>query len=459
MKKRLKEIVALTLSVLMLTACAANTDNASTSSPDSTTGTTDQTSEMEAEADTEAAAIGASDSLNANISADFGDLFATYSPRMGGGFMPDLEPKSLAEYSEEDIERIDRAMRDYKPSGKSLLVNKAKNYYFYDSINQTEKDIYDAIYMLAEDPTTTDNAVAFRTNDNVESEAFGKDLQIAFLSLMADHPELFWLNNGIKTDITMGYGLGSAGYKYTVYFQFTSAYKDFSKDMEAFNKATDSFLKGINLKQDDYLVAKDIHDKLISTVVYDDVVCEQNLGRDLAHTAYGALVANSRGNKNTAVCDGYSYAYLYLLQQAGIDASMVYGYGGTDEKNSEPHAWNVVKLGNDWYEVDSTWDDMLDTFEALKKDPQLPKESLPFVELPLKDPECGERITHYMYNLTTREIRHYKSSEDNWIVVGDQYIDVIGDSVHIRESEIKQSGNAYAWLMEMAPTSNGTKYK
>ncbi len=475
MKRFKRSIAAIILSAALLAGCGKGTAPAPAEVSGADSTVTQQPTEAVAETvtdtvtdaapteqvadDTAAGTSTAGAALSAEAAAELSELFASYSTRMGGGFVPNLEIKELEEYSEEDVDRLDRAMRGYKSSGKNLLINKAKSFYFYDQLDKTGQDIYDSIYLLAQDPVNPDNVIALQTNDNVTSDAFNNELLLAYFAILADHPELFWMNNAIKTDVSIGYGKGSGGYKYAVYFLFNDIYKDFEKDMEAFNKATEAFMKTINLKQDDYKVARDIHDKLIDTVKYDDEVCEKGIAKDLAHTAYGALVENSRGDKNMAVCDGYSYAYLYLLQQAGIEASVIYGYGGPDEKNGEGHAWNVVKLGGDWYEVDSTWDDMMDTFEALEKDPRLPKEARPFVELPLKDSECGVKMTHYMYNLTTKDIRNYKSCEDNWLIIGDEYIDIIGDSVHIRDSEKKEDGNPYCVLMEMAPTSNGKKYR
>ena len=41
----------------------------------------------------------------------------------------------------------------------------------------------------------------------------------------------------------------------------------------------------------------------------------------------------------------------YLMQQAGIPCYYCTGYSG------ENHAWNIIKIGNEYYNVDVTWDD------------------------------------------------------------------------------------------------------
>ena len=59
------------------------------------------------------------------------------------------------------------------------------------------------------------------------------------------------------------------------------------------------------------------------------------------YSAYGAIV------NNKAVCEGYALAMYRLLLEAGIDNRVLV---------SADHAWNVVKLGDKYYNLDSTWD-------------------------------------------------------------------------------------------------------
>ncbi len=62
------------------------------------------------------------------------------------------------------------------------------------------------------------------------------------------------------------------------------------------------------------------------------------------HDMYGVFV------QKEAVCEGYAKAYMYLLQKLGIESY----YARNTELN---HAWNVVKIGNEYFNVDVTWDD------------------------------------------------------------------------------------------------------
>ena len=51
------------------------------------------------------------------------------------------------------------------------------------------------------------------------------------------------------------------------------------------------------------------------------------------------------------VCEAYAKTFMYLCLLNGVECVMGSGYAG------EPHAWNYVKLGGEWYGADITWTD------------------------------------------------------------------------------------------------------
>ncbi|MBQ3192467.1 MAG: leucine-rich repeat protein [Oscillospiraceae bacterium] len=64
----------------------------------------------------------------------------------------------------------------------------------------------------------------------------------------------------------------------------------------------------------------------------------------LKYTAYAAL-ANGR-----AVCQGYATLMYRMMLEAGIDCRVITGDAG------ERHAWNIVELEEEYYNMDATWD-------------------------------------------------------------------------------------------------------
>lgn len=85
--------------------------------------------------------------------------------------------------------------------------------------------------------------------------------------------------------------------------------------------------------------------KLIYDYICDNVKYDTTDSYSLNYTAYGALI------EGKAVCAGYADLFYRLALEAGLDARVICGdgYGG-------PHAWNIVKIGDVYYNLDSTWD-------------------------------------------------------------------------------------------------------
>jgi len=96
----------------------------------------------------------------------------------------------------------------------------------------------------------------------------------------------------------------------------------------------------------DYQKVRAIHDYLVNNVNYDYANLLTNTLPAYVFTAEGALV------KKSAVCQGYAEAFCLLAHKSGIYAEMVYGTA-----NTIAHAWNIVKIGGDYYHVDATYDD------------------------------------------------------------------------------------------------------
>ena len=88
-----------------------------------------------------------------------------------------------------------------------------------------------------------------------------------------------------------------------------------------------------------------IHDWIVNHVDYDNATLTGN--DDLGYTDYSAFV------KGTAVCEGYSRLTSRMLFMAGIPNLIVSGTA-----TGEGHSWNMVELNNDWYQLDTTWDDL-----------------------------------------------------------------------------------------------------
>jgi hypothetical protein len=87
----------------------------------------------------------------------------------------------------------------------------------------------------------------------------------------------------------------------------------------------------------DFQKEKAIHDYVITHVAYDTSLVN--------YSAYEALT------KGKTVCQGFALLTYRLLDEAGIKNQIVEGYAG-----GRSHAWNLVQIKGNWYQLDTTWD-------------------------------------------------------------------------------------------------------
>ena len=85
-----------------------------------------------------------------------------------------------------------------------------------------------------------------------------------------------------------------------------------------------------------------IHDYLIDHITYDGNVLTGT------SSSFTALL------EGRALCEGYARAFEYLAKKLGFEAIKISGKVGI---NKEDHAWNMIKIDDNWYHIDCTWDD------------------------------------------------------------------------------------------------------
>lgn len=150
---------------------------------------------------------------------------------------------------------------------------------------------------------------------------------------------LRWQYSGWYAELS-GYTRGGVSYLTIVY---DVAYFTTLDQENAVDAAVDNVLARSEIANaaSDYEAIKAIYDYICDNVVYDDVNSDSYL---LKHSAYAAVI------DKTAVCQGYALLFYRLALEKEIDARLISGDAGG------PHGWNIVKIGNRYYNLDSTWD-------------------------------------------------------------------------------------------------------
>ena len=104
------------------------------------------------------------------------------------------------------------------------------------------------------------------------------------------------------------------------------------------------------------ITERNVHDYYTKSIMYDYACAADTSDAgafNLSHTAWGSLY------HRYCVCDGYATGFEMIMDSLEID-SMVIAGEGDGGSGWEGHAWNIVELDGDWYEVDTTWADEID---------------------------------------------------------------------------------------------------
>lgn len=124
-------------------------------------------------------------------------------------------------------------------------------------------------------------------------------------------------------------------------FTYNMKYKISLAQERAFNAKLRSTMKSLHLNgKTNYKKTKIIYNWITKNVKYD-----YSSSGYAKYTAYAAL------NKKRAVCQGYSTLFYRMCRAAGVSARVITGYSYGDS-----HAWNIVKVGGKYYNLDATWD-------------------------------------------------------------------------------------------------------
>lgn len=180
---------------------------------------------------------------------------------------------------------------------------------------------------------------SFKKEINVSDYKIPKEEGVGlFFKILDENPEIFYVE--------------SVGYTYsdrTGYIETYSVNYQYEPNEIVMHKAemesvADVIVSGIDDGSSNLEKALFVHDYLALHCKYAKEIKEGGYSQE-AHTSYGCLV------EGEAVCDGYSDAFSYIMQNCfHIPCKTI-----ISEKMN--HAWNIIYINNNWYHIDLTWDD------------------------------------------------------------------------------------------------------
>lgn len=237
----------------------------------------------------------------------------------------------------------------------SLLITAIAINYFRNKDNKEVND-YKGYYNVVKEALYNYDSTLDINVKNYHKNLYNLDV---VNEILKDNPEL-------KGSFTQ-YNLKARNLIYTTKMTISFNYIESkevlqARENEVENKVKEIISKVIKPDMKDYEKEAALHDYILSNSTYDKRFYSGDMPKE-SYTAYGILV-----NK-VGVCLGYAQAMDRLLKASGIDSTIITGEADNGEgKGYESHAWNIVKIGGQYYHLDPTWDDLInkDGIEAIR---------------------------------------------------------------------------------------------
>lgn len=196
-------------------------------------------------------------------------------------------------------------------------------YPYYAMLDEAGQHLYRQIYA---------NACELQESFAPVEDVQVSELKNIFSAVFNDHPELFFMETAYYCKYRKN------GQCAEIVLSYNRLAEDLEAETERFLAAAQDIIEQAQVFSTAYEREKLVHDMLAGRIAYDR-------NAEMGQSAYSGLV------NGQTVCAGYARAFQYIMQQLGVPCYYCTGYAG------ENHAWNIIFLGDGYYNVDLTFAD------------------------------------------------------------------------------------------------------
>lgn len=239
----------------------------------------------------------------------------------------------------------------------TISAAELENRYYYSLLDEENQGVYCEILQGIREHKEV------ITTHGTDPDLVNRDFTLVYL----DWPELFWIDGTVDTTGYSGFVNYSEVCPRYLYDEETSESR--SRKIE---ERADQLLAGLDRNQSSYDQICYVYCKLIEQTDYvTDAEDNQNIC---------SVFLNGE-----TVCAGYARSFQYLMNRLGLFSIYVTG----SIKDGDSHAWNIVRLGEEYYNVDVTWGDPVFATEE-SGEAALPEELIYYDFLCCSDAELAD---------------------------------------------------------------------
>lgn len=202
--------------------------------------------------------------------------------------------------------------------------------YSYNHMDKNLRELYEKIDEFSDKKLKVEFSV-----DGILSE---RQLIEGLIAYKNDHPEKFWLKDTYEYFYEDG--------KTLLYLSFSMSGTDLIDAKKLFNRTVDKIVQNAPKNASEYELELYVNNYIIQNCSYDTEAAKSKEVVANENNAYGVLIDKK------AVCSGYSQAFQLLCNRLGLDCVSIFG-----EAENTAHQWNCVMIDNEWYHIDTTWND------------------------------------------------------------------------------------------------------
>ena len=256
----------------------------------------------------------------------------TYCLYIHPDFVPNLLKRAYEMYDEKFGENLPEYNAEFVINN---LVEKSDTYY-YNTLTENQKRIYIAVANAVKNLNTNFELIDY---EYIDTETASKDIELAVYRFLLDHPEVYYLNDKytISTNTNVFTTKVLLNFEYLV-----NSTEELSTKNNEINKSIENILLNVKNTENKFNTELLIHDYIAKNTKYYEYENMKDIPIN-CHNIYGVLIDNS------SVCDGFAKTMKLLLNKCGIESIVV-----TGKLKNEPHAWDLVKIEDNWYNLDLT---------------------------------------------------------------------------------------------------------